>query len=478
MNRRRIFFVAVIILIAAFFRFWHFTSLPPGLYPDEAMNGNNALEAIKTGSWKVFYPENNGREGLFINIQALSLMAFGGREPWMLRFPSPIIGTLTVLGLFLLLYELALISKLENPFILAAFGSFFLATSFWHINFSRIGFRAISAPFFAVWASYFVLRGFRTSSLGWAVCGGVLLGLGAYSYIAYRILPLVFLPFIGQFQKRKGFYHLLAGIIIASIIVALPLLFYFAKHPGDFLGRTGELSITSSHTPLKDLSRNILFTLGMFNVRGDGNWRHNISGRPELFWPVGILFIFGIIFAIWRRSLFDRFFLLWFLLLSLPVVISNEGIPHALRSILLIPAVFAFAGSGGAFLYIYLSKKLSPLKLHITTVAVCLLLLLEAYHSYFILWGANSNVANAFNKNYVEIGKRITVLPDTIDKYVVVEAKGVLVRGIPMPAQTVMFITDSFLPGDQEAKHIHYLLPKDYENIKSQVLNSPVFIIN
>ena len=67
----------IIMAVAAFFRLYKLDQFPPGLYPDEAMNGNNALEALDTGDFKIFYPENNGREGLFINIQALSLKAFG-----------------------------------------------------------------------------------------------------------------------------------------------------------------------------------------------------------------------------------------------------------------------------------------------------------------------------------------------------------------------------------------------------------------
>jgi hypothetical protein len=55
-------FVAIVAL-GAFLRFYLITDLPPGLYRDEAMNGNNAIEAIHTGEFNAFYPENHGREG-------------------------------------------------------------------------------------------------------------------------------------------------------------------------------------------------------------------------------------------------------------------------------------------------------------------------------------------------------------------------------------------------------------------------------
>jgi len=114
MNKKSIALI-LILIIAAFFRLYNITppagGLPPGLYPDEAMNGNNALEAISTGQYKIFYPENNGREGLFMNIQAVFLKILmplfnNAPEPWMLRLASAFFGILTVLGIYFLAKEL------------------------------------------------------------------------------------------------------------------------------------------------------------------------------------------------------------------------------------------------------------------------------------------------------------------------------------------------------------------------------------
>ncbi|MCI0423102.1 MAG: glycosyltransferase family 39 protein, partial [Acidobacteria bacterium] len=142
---------AVILLTAAFFRFNQLELYPPGLYPDEAMNGNNALHSIETGEYRVFYPENNGREGMFINIQSLSVRVFGN-TPWALRAVSALFGTLTVAGLYLLT------RRLFN-WQIAAIAGFLMAISFWHVVFSRIGFRAIMAPLLLVWGLYFFWRG-------------------------------------------------------------------------------------------------------------------------------------------------------------------------------------------------------------------------------------------------------------------------------------------------------------------------------
>ena len=84
MTRKELALILVILALGIFLRFYLITQIPPGLYPDEAANGNNATEALKTGAFKVFYPENNGREGLFINIQAASIWLFG-EHAWALR---------------------------------------------------------------------------------------------------------------------------------------------------------------------------------------------------------------------------------------------------------------------------------------------------------------------------------------------------------------------------------------------------------
>jgi 4-amino-4-deoxy-L-arabinose transferase-like glycosyltransferase len=113
MKPREILLLFLVLGIALFFRFYRIADLPPGLYPDEAMNGSNAEETLQNGGvlrGKVFYPENNGREGLFINIQAAFLRGLtppeGTPEPWMLRLPSAIFGFFTVLGVFFLAREL------------------------------------------------------------------------------------------------------------------------------------------------------------------------------------------------------------------------------------------------------------------------------------------------------------------------------------------------------------------------------------
>ncbi|MEK7566983.1 MAG: hypothetical protein AAB527_02530 [Patescibacteria group bacterium] len=499
-SKRAIFLALAIFLVAGFFRFWELKSVPPGLYPDEAMNGNNALFALKTGDFSSFYPENNGREGLFINMQAGALSAFGN-EPWALRFISAIFGTLTVLGIFYLGRELfrnfagvghLKIAGLYSNEIIALVASFFTAISFWHINFSRIGFRAIMAPFFLVWGLYFLWLLFREdiSESGKsysAALGGFVFGLGANSYIAYRVAPILLAIPLLKILKNKGGQKQIAIFLLLALAAFLPLGFYYFGHPQDFLGRTSQVSIFSESDPLKSFLINSAKSAGSFWFSGDWNPRHNLPGAPQLWWPVGILFALGLILSVlkYRHHLAVKILWLWLFIFALPVVLSSEGIPHALRSIIMIPAIMFFAGMGFLEVLTRISgwldsqlERFPEKNKQITRIKFELILLVSAffaagiitaYTDYFMRWANLTDTYFAFNANYTEIGRWLNLQPSSVKKYVVVNAAGVQVappddilgEPMPMPAQTIMFLTDTWPQSERIKKNIYYILPQN-----------------
>jgi len=482
-----------VLIIAIFLRFYHFTSTPPGLYPDEAMDGNNAVEAAETNHFQVFYTEDNGREGLYVNIIAMFLKAWPVYEPWVIRLPAAVAGVLTVWGLYLLVAELFG----DGPGLLVAF---LLATSFWGIMFSRIGFRAILAPLALVFTLWLIIKSFRAgnkrAAAAYAIIAGIVYGLGFYTYIAYRVTPILFLLFIPFFYKLAGFWKRTALFIIVTFIVAAPLGYYFAVNPGSFFGRTAEISVTSAASPVHDFAVNVAKEALMFNYHGDYNWRQNVSGAPELFWPVGILFLLGIVLAIYfigRRArkkyitaenekLFPQFGILltfaWLIFGILPAAASDEGIPHALRSILALAPALIFAALGGVWLYRIIKKHWTAALAKALMVIFLVVVAGWGYYDYFIVWARNPNVPGAFSANYVDIGRQIIALPTSTPKYVVVNAGGVPVRGIPTPVETTMFITHSFTNADAAAANIHYLLPTQTDQIPAGTPSANVFYID
>jgi len=533
-----------ILALGVFFRFYLITEIPLGLYPDEAMNGNNALEALVTGEFKVFYPENNGREGLFINIQALSVWFFGN-EPWTLRLVSTVFGTLTILGLYLVARELfrgrsgtaaslatlgrragttseqsedeqgghvspksalGILDGREDAGAtwIALLSSFFLSTSYWHLNFSRIGFRAIAVPFFATFALYFLLRGLRTGKISSLVLAGVAMGLGLQTYIAFRFMPFVLaIPivwYLWQWFKSDSNTRIHSNdtnkkctpcaillFLFITFVVALPIGYYFLQNPGDFLGRGGQVSIFSAESPLIEFVKSNVATLGMFFVRGDCNWRHNFNCQPELHPLVAAFFLIGLAFTI--RELFSKTIhyrlpttglLAWLIFMSFPTTLTREGLPHALRSIGMLPPVMILAGIGAwqsinwilnwleknKFKWPEYAHQLLRIQREIVIFFIFVLLLmpLATYKNYFITWANSPNAYWAFATDTLHAGQYLKGLPPDTKKYVMVNLSGVEVRAIPMPAQTVMFVTDTFRAEERNKKNLFYLTRENWQD--------------
>ena len=506
MNKKEFLALIVILGIAAAFRFYDLTSVPLGLYPDEAMNGSNAQEAIATGAFKVFYPENNGREGLFINLQAVAVALFGN-YPWALRGVSALFGTLTVFGIYLVGRELF---SRKRPSAAPLFAAFFTAVSFWHINFSRIGFRAIMVPFFASFGLYFLLKGLRKNTIFDIILGGIFIGLGFHTYIAFRFMPFVVaVPLLialrSWWQSRRNAATTSQPIptgwrtvacapcavllfLFITFVIALPIGWYFFQHPEDFIGRGGQVSIFATASPAWEFAKSNALTLQMFFWQGDCNWRHNYNCDPELNPLVAVFFLIGAAYT--ARSLFRKYagthelgrgnaltLTAWFGFMTLPATLTAEGLPHALRAIGMIPPVMLIAGYGAASLIGLVRAYLTRQSLRfpqsagqLSRIRRELLLLFFAalaaiaymgYRDYFVQWAENKHAYFAFAADLFHQAEYMRDLPYNVHKIIVVNLAGTEVRGIPMPSQTMMFLTDTFHEAGRPEKNFRYILPHE-----------------
>src|SRR5207244_3307736 len=156
----------------------------------------------------------------------------------------------------------------------------------------------------------------------------------------------------------------------AALLTALPLAIFALGHPDVYFHRVYQLSGLATKHPLHDLARNAWQTAGMINFGGDSNPRHNIPGRAMLFWPVGVLFLIGIIIAARRQRL-----LWWWLVIGLvPAVVVNEGVPHSHRAVLAAPAAFLLAALGAEWMIETVQRwplpKLAPALTALLVVAV------------------------------------------------------------------------------------------------------------
>ena len=501
----KIFLLITILSVAIFFRVWQLNDIPPGLYPDVAINGNEALESLKTGDFKVFYPENNGREGLIMWLVALSFKLFGATILSMKILVAGI-GILTIVGFYFLAKELLrnfLANNEKAAEIIALLSSFLLAISFWHVLFSRLGFRAIIIPLILVFGFYFLLKGLRQKSWIPFAVSGIFFGLGFYTYISYRfivfLVPLALIPwfFIYKGENQLKTFWKLCGICLLFIfLTALPLGIYFLGHPADFFGRAAQTSILSADNPVLMGLKSLVAHLGMFNFVGDGNWRHNLGGSPQLLWPVGILFLVGFFFSARELILSIKnknypvmsihlLLLAWFFLFLAPGVLTSEGIPHALRTIGVIPAVFVLAGMGGYLIFRLFEKNLpgqetSQKKFRIVLLVLSFIFLAglacAEYKKYFTDWAQNKEIYWVYSVRSTDIGKYLVSIPYNVQKFIVVNEGGVRVPfpdGLPMPTQTTQFIENAWnynRPSNTLKEPVIYI---EEENLDKLEINGP-----
>ncbi len=208
----------------------------------------------------------------------------------------------------------------------------------------------------------------------------------------------------------------------------------------------------------------------MFNVAGDFNWRHNFAGRPELFLPIGLFFLYGIYLS-FRKIKKDKLqaapeiiLLGWLGTVMLPVVISNEGLPHALRSILMIPPVFILSAIGGMEIYEILRSKVSKSLLSVLVYAFLGLLVFESYMVYFA-WSNHPSVRESFSRQDYMLSEQINSLPRDIEKIVVVSGTDrTIERDYPIFLQSILFLTDTFSAEKRLEKNIRYLTPGEQKS--------------
>ena len=253
----------------------------------------------------------------------------------------------------------------------------FVGSSYWHLMISRMGTRAVAAPFFFTLSLFLLLRGLKSQivdrkTLGWLIAAGAAYGAGFHTYTAFRITPAIVggLLLVHLWKARrngtlKPAMERVAVFAVTALIVVAPLAWYFIQYPDNFAGRASQVSVfhRSSH-PALEIAGNTWKTAMMFFVAGDTSWRHNIPGRPELYFPVAVLFALGIVIAVgkvWRRPQ-DVFpygiVLAWLAVAAVPAILSGEGIPHALRSVLMIPAAAILAALGALQSWRFLESRL------------------------------------------------------------------------------------------------------------------------
>ncbi|PIE79779.1 MAG: hypothetical protein CSA11_10740 [Chloroflexi bacterium] len=342
-------FMLACLLIAAALRFHMLSELPPGLHYDEAANAILSAEIGRGVSLPIFIESYTGKEVLFFYL-AGGLMRLVGESVFALRLTAAFVGMMTVAATYRLGRELGLSRQV------ALLAAMLMAMSFWHLLFSRLGFRAISQPLLQALTIAALFRGVRREKWWWLVVGGVFLGLTAYTYLAARLFPVLlfgaWLPLLLNRKQWQLRWSQLAVTAVIAFIVLSPLLYYFVNHPDAFWVRISQVGTRAEGmTPWQGFLR----SMQMFFLHGDPYVRFNVPERPlfSLLW--GALMVGGWVVTLvsWRRVKADWERSALILLLLTPIIMilptalaTNEILPSNLRAVGMMPFLFFLPAQG------------------------------------------------------------------------------------------------------------------------------------
>jgi len=340
------FLLIIILSVAIWFRVQAIHQMPPGVFIDETNAALDALHTLEGRADSLFsvgwFETPNG----FVYLQTLFFRLFGTSFA-AIKLQSLLPGLLTVLALYLLAREM------YGPYP-ALLATAFLAFNRWHVNMSRWGWNEVSPPLMQTLSLFFVIRAARRRSLGdWAM-GGVMLGLGMYTYLAIRMAVIVIFLYLGYraLVERHFLRRNWQGLAIFTLMYALtfaPLSFTYAKNPFTLLNRTQQVSILNdvraAGGSLQPLVESVKRHLLMFNVEGDHNARHNLPGAPMLDPITGAFFLLGAAWSLWRwRDHRRGLMIIWMGVTLLGGILTrlNEA-PQAYRTLAVTPAIAIMA---------------------------------------------------------------------------------------------------------------------------------------
>ncbi len=353
----------LILMLGAALRLWQIGAAPPGLYRDEAYYGLDAVGILR-GELAVWFPANNGREGLFMYLLAASI-ALLGQSSVALRLTSALVGIASIAALY------AAGRAMFSPRI-GALSAGILAVTFWHVALSRVAYRAITLPLLLCLtiAALFVTLNSQSAArrLRWAALTGALFGLTFYTYTsAQMLLPLAaaVLACLLSRRPRGSVLKPLAIFVATALLTLTPLILFMVADSEAYFARAGQVSVLNPAINQGDLPgallRNLGKTFGMFLFEGDRIWRHNLSLRPVFETLPGIAFFVGIAVCagrVWRRVFMhereDRpayratpalFVLAWLAAFLAPTLLA-EDTPHYLRGIGALPAACMLSAVG------------------------------------------------------------------------------------------------------------------------------------
>lgn len=384
---KRYLILFIIAILAIVLRLWQLGQNPPSLNWDEVSIGYNAYSILNTGKDEygnflplIFRSMDDYKQPIYVYLTVASEKIFG-LTPFAVRFPSALLGILSVLIFYFLVKELS-----ENKKI-SLLSSFLLAILPWHVQFSRTAIEANVGLFFVILGLLFFSKSLKDKS--WLLpFSAISLVFSMFTYLSFRVVvPLVGLIFLIAFYKKiKKGLSLYMGMVI--IFLAFSFLFsdiffqngltrvkgsnVFEHFPEKYVQARGEMAYDAKlkiNILRKVFHDSQILTSGELVLRG---YFTHFSPDFLFFYldqkhhhapNVGLLYIWMMPFI--PLGIYDLFtknrklaiiLILWLLASPVPASITWD-IPHAIRAVAMIIPLMILTSFGIIYFFHLIGQK-------------------------------------------------------------------------------------------------------------------------
>jgi len=440
--------LVIILLLGLALRLWQLGSVPVSPDWDEVALGYDAYSILHTGrdEFGTFMPAvlrsfDDYKPALYAYL-AVPTVAVMGLTVYAVRLPSVAMGVLGILAMYFFVKELfgnreTTRNRTQNyAEVLALVSAFLLAVSPWQIQFSRTAFETNTGLTFNLLIGLIFLKGLKKP---WMLSLSMLFaGLNLAVYQSERVFtPLLVLAMIIIYWKEIFVISkkYLVYAVIVGFIATLPTLMFILTNASS-LERAEGTSLFSQKTQLLQTTitrlkndkdnhdiigsvidnRRVIYVkeiIAAYLIHFDPNWlflegdnpRHHAPGMG-LFYIIDLPFLLiGLYWFIFgkidKKTKFVVFS--WLLLAPLPAAITFE-VPHAVRTMNMLPMLLIFAALGyiTVFNYLLFSNEPRIKNYCLRIVIVCTILLIGCFNFVYYLnqYFVQQNYYNASDWQY------------------------------------------------------------------------------
>lgn len=356
----------LILVVAAFLRFYHITSNPPSLNWDETAIGWNANTIFHTRrdefgtrlplSFKSF---GDYKSPVYIYLTA-PMVGLLGANPFAVRLVSVLAGISSVYLIYLITRLIRKGLKIVNC-KLEFLAALLLSVTPWHVILSRPAFEPNLALFFILLGTYLFLKAIKKPKI--LVFSALSFVLAMYTYHSPKIFIPIYILGLSIIYRRQLFSKKLSKWILISSILSLIILTpliketFFSKSAVRFQGTSVFYDTQENKLPLKlplitQIFKNyVIHYSPVYLFFGSSNMpRLQLKTVGPLLLIEAPFLLFGLFYLLKnKRKQWSQFLLWWLIVGPIPAMIGRE-VPHPLRAYNLLPPLIIITALGIHFL--------------------------------------------------------------------------------------------------------------------------------